>query len=222
MSNIYNTLSNLFNKELSIVAKEYNYSNSNIYILENNFKKLQIEYPNIWEALQTCKHQRDKRTVEEYAKDLVSSWVYEDTLLSYLKDSFEIDLFGADKERKILSNSKVSNDSDFCIEKSGKLVSVELVNSYTNYWKSHQRIDLRDNKFEKLQSKKAILLCIDIYNKEFYLFDLKKNNKNIKYLEFHQPYGKPVYQIFLNNIKVFSFTIKNLIAELNRFLNEEI
>jgi len=41
MSNIYNALSNLFNKNLVDVAKNYNYSNSNIYILENNFKKLQ-------------------------------------------------------------------------------------------------------------------------------------------------------------------------------------
>ena len=145
-----------------------------IYILEDNFEKLQIEYPNIWKSLQSCKHQRDKRTIEEYAKDLVSSWIYEDTILNYLKDNFEIDLYGSDKERNILPNSKVSSDSDFCIKKNGKLVNIELVNSYTNYWKAYQRIDLRDNKFEKLKDKQAILICIDVYNKEFYLIDLKK------------------------------------------------
>ena len=174
MSNIYNALSNLFNKKLTDVAKDYNYSTSNIYILEDNFEKLQIEYPNIWKSLQSCKHQRDKRTIEEYAKDLVSSWIYEDTILNYLKDNFEIDLYGSDKERNILPNSKVSSDSDFCIKKNGKLVNIELVNSYTNYWKAYQRIDLRDNKFEKLKDKQAILICIDVYNKEFYLIDLKK------------------------------------------------
>jgi len=222
MSNIYNALSNLFNKNLVDVAKNYNYSNSNIYILENNFKKLQIEYPNIWKYLQSCKHQRDKRTIEEYAKDLVSSWLYEDTVLIYLKDNFKINLYGADKERKILPNSKVSSDSDFCINIHDKLINIELVNSYTNYWKAYQRIDLRDNKFEKLKDKQAILVCIDIYNKEFYLIDLKQNNDNIKYISYHQPYGKPAYQIFLNNTKVFSFTIKNLIEQLTRFINEEI
>ncbi|MBT7557017.1 hypothetical protein HN615_08840 [Candidatus Woesearchaeota archaeon] len=220
MSNIYNSLSNLFNKKLADIAKEYNYSNSNIYILENNFKKLQMEYPDIWKSLQSCKHQRDKRTIEEYAKDLVSSWIYEDTVLIYLKDDFEIDLYGADKERNILPNSKVSSGSDFCIKKNGKLVSIELVNSYTNYWKTYQRIDLRDNKFEKLKDKQAILICIDIYNKEFYLIDLKKINDNIKYIKYHKPYGKPAYQIFLENTKVFSFSIENLIEQLNRFLYE--
>ena len=54
MSNIYNSLSNLFNKKLADIAKEYDYSNSNIYILENNFKKLQMDYPDIWKSLQSC------------------------------------------------------------------------------------------------------------------------------------------------------------------------
>ena len=222
MSNIYDGLSNLFKKNLADVAKDYNYSKSNIYILENNFEKLQIEYSDIWQALQSCRHQRDTRTIEEYAKDLVSSWIYEDTVLVYLKDNFEIDLYGSDRERNILPNSKVSSDSDFCIKKDDKLLSVELINSYTNYWKAYQRIDLRDNKFEKLKNKQAILICIDIYNKEFYLIDLKKSNDNIKYIPFHKPYGKPAYQIFLNNAHIFSFSIKNLIEQLNKFLNEKI
>lgn len=220
MSNIYNGLSNLFNKDLADVAKDYNYSQSNIYILENNFEKLQIEYSDVWKSLQSCKHQRDKRTIEEYAKDLVSSWVYEDTILIYLKDNFEIELYGADRERNVLPSSKVSTDSDFCLKKNDELISVELVNSYTNYWKAYQRIDLRDNKFEKLKKKQALLICIDIFNKEFYFVDLKKSNENIKYIQYHEPYEKPAYQILLDNTNVFSFSIKNLIKELNKFLNE--
>jgi len=220
MSNIYNGLSNLFNKDLADVAKDYNYSQSNIYILENNFEKLQVKYSDVWKSLQSCKHQRDKRTIEEYAKDLVSSWVYEDTILIYLKDNFEIELYGADRERNVLPSSKVSTDSDFCIKKNDELINVELVNSYTNYWKAYQRIDLRDNKFETLKKKQTLLICIDIFNKEFYFVDLKKSNENIKYIPYHEPYGKPAYQILLDNTNVFSFSIKNLIKELNKFLNE--
>ena len=222
MSNIHNVLSNLFNKKLTDVARGYNYSDSNIYILEDNFEKLQIEYPNIWESLKSCKHQRDKRTIQEYAKDLVSSWLYEDTILFYLKSSFEIYLHGADKKRNILPNSKVSSDSDFCIKKNGKLINIELINSYTNYWKVYQRIDLRDNKFKKLKDKQAILICIDLYSKEFYLIDLKNSNDNINYIKYHKPYGKPAYQIFLSSTKAFAFSIKNLIEQLNRFLNEKV
>ncbi|OIR25104.1 hypothetical protein [Bathymodiolus thermophilus thioautotrophic gill symbiont] len=222
MSNIYNNLSDFFEKKLSDVAKNYDYANSNIYILEDNFKALKIEYPDIWQALQSCNHQRDKRTIEEYAKDLVSSWVYEDTVLNYLKNDFDIELYGADRERRVLSNSKVSSDNDFIIKKNGELLNIELVNSYTNYWKKYQRIDLRDNKFEKLKSKQAILICVDICNKEFYLIDLKKINKNIKYIGHHKPYGKPAYQIFLNDITVHSFSIENLIVQLNKLLNEKI
>lgn len=78
------------------------------------------------------------------------------------------------------------------------------------------------DKFEKLKNKQAILMCIDTHNKEFYFIDLKKNNDNIKYIEYHKPYGKPAYQISLNNANIFSFSIKNLIEQLNKFLNEKI
>lgn len=219
MSNIYNTLNNLFKKPLHQVAKKINYSQSNIYILENEFSKLKTDYPQIWNALLSCKHNKDKRTYEEYAKDLVSSWIYEDILLGYLqKNDFEIYLNGSDYKREILSTSKVMTDSDYLIKKDNIQRNVELVNSYTNYWKITNKIDLRDNKFLKMKKNKVLLLCIDLYNNIFYLLDFNFENFGYKYLDYHKPYGKPAYQIDIKNQQKYTFSINNLIKILSTFL----
>jgi len=218
MSNIYNSLNNLFKKELWQVAIELNYSKENVLILQNNFYELEQTYPKVLSNLRSCIHQRDKRTIEEYAKDLISSWIYEDIILNYLSKKFNIKLYGTDRNRNILQNNKISSDSDFCITKNKKFYNIELVNSYTNYWKKFQRIDLRDNKFENLRNKQALLICIDIYNKEFYLIDLK-NEININYINYHKPWRKPAYQINIQNISSHDFTIENLLNKLEQYIN---
>jgi hypothetical protein len=199
MSNIYAALSMLFHQPISDIARWLKYSESNIYILDSEFSRLREHYPDIWKALETCTHQRDTRTTEEYAQDLVSSWVYEDTMLIYLRKKFDIRLSGSDSKRNILSNKKILSDSDFCIQHNGRSFDIELINSYTNYWKNNKKIDLRDNKFKRLKDKAALLVCIDIYNKEFYLIDPKNTNHDLQYIPYHKPYGKPAYQISIQD-----------------------
>lgn len=221
MSNIYNSLGNLYNRPLFEIAKELNYKESNIYILQNNFIKLQQEYPTVWEALLSCKHNKDKRTYQEYAQDLVSSWLYEDTLLHYLKKSeFDIRLNGSDQEREILNNSKVLTDTDYIISKNNVERNIELVNSYTPYWGNTKKIDLRDNKFQKMRNNNVILLCIDIHNKVFYILDFKFETIDAKYISYHQPYGKPAYQIDISRINSYELTIKNIVQLLSNILNK--
>ena len=220
MSNIYNSLSHLYNRPLSEMAKELGYSESNIYILQNNFVKLQKEYANVWKALISCKHNKDKRTYEEYAQDLVSSWLYEDTLLYYLKKfNFNIRLNGSDKNREILNNSKVLTDTDYIISKNNIERNIELINSYTPYWGNTKKIDLRDNKFKKMENNNVILLCIDIYNKIFYILDFKFETINATYINQHRPYGnKPAYQIDISRMNSYEFSIKNVAQSLLNIL----
>jgi len=217
LSNIYESLNNLYKKPLYVVAEEMNYSKSNILILSKKFDLLKMYHPDVWNALLSCKHNSDKRSIEEYALDLVSSWLYEDTILMYLKkNDFNIKLSGSDYQRKILPNSKISSNSDFIIQKDIKEKHVELINSYTNYWSRTQKVDLRDNKYLKLKSEKALLLCIDVYSKQFFIIDLLYDNHDIKYIPFHKPYAKPAYQVSINSYKPINFTILNLVQELNK------
>jgi len=161
------------------------------------------------------------RSAEEYAKDLVSSWVYEDSVFRYLSKFFDISLEGGDKHRKILDHSKVSSTSDYVIKSEGQEVAIELINSYTNYWKKSQRIDLRDNKFTKLRNDKSILLCVDLFNKEFYVVDLNDKNLKHEYTPFHKPYGKPAYQIDISDISIHELTMPKMKDILNEIVTEE-
>jgi len=214
LTEIYTTLCKLFKKPLEEVAGSLDYSESNILILSNEFQQLKSDYPEVWSALKSCTHNRDKRTIEQYAQDLVSSWVYEDSVHDQLCQHFDINLGGSDKNRQILSKSRITSNSDYIITYKNKAFSFELVNSYSNYWKEYQKIDLRDDKFLHLNHLNAILVCIDIYNKEFYLIDLGLDHKKFRYIPFHKPWNKPAYQIEINDIKAMQLTITNLVQEI--------
>lgn len=223
MGNIYNSLSTLFKRPLYIMADELNYKKSNVYILQNNFMGLKNEFPDVWHALLSCSHNKDNRTHEEYAQDLVASWVYEDTLLLYLKKSgFEINLHGSDKEREILRNSKVSSNADYVVTYKNIHINIELVNSYTPYWERTQRIDLRDNKYQKMKDNKALLLCIDINSKKLYILDFMEELLNSTYIPYHRPYGKPAYQIDISHTEAYELTMKNLLEALFFYFNKRL
>lgn len=214
MNNINNLLSNLYKKPLFEVAEELGYRESNILILTDKFDVLKVKFPGVWQEVISCTHNKDERSFEDYAKDLVASWIFEDTLLYYLKKyGLDIKLNGTDVKREILSNSNIRTDSDYVIRFNSKQRDAELITSYTNYWNLNNRIDLRDNKYLKLKESNSLVICVDLYNKVFFVLDLNKTNA--KYIEHHRPYNKPAFQIALNN-KPIKFTIKNLIGELQK------
>jgi len=215
---IADRIENILGESLEAVAKKMGYGKSNIYILENKTEELKNEYPLIYRNLESCRHQKDGRTKEQYAKDLIASWIFEDTFLKELK-STKLNIYhnGADKERKILSSSQTLTTSDYIIKKDTKEVNIELMCSYTPYWKKLKRIDLRDAKYTQMVSKKVLLLCVDVYHKEFFIVDTK--NCSAKYIPAHPPYGnKPAYSIDLNSIATKEYDMSVIAKTLENFL----
>lgn len=211
-SNIYSKLSELYKIPLIQVAQSLNYSESNILILKQDFSVLKERYPQVWLNISSCVHNADRRTPEEYALDLVSSWVFEDTLLKYGSKHLSLTLNGADRTREILSNTRVSSASDFML--AGRCL--EVVNSYTKYWKVKKQIDLRDNKYNKLKAKKSLLLCVDVYSKNFFVLDLTKDIP-FKYIESHEFYGgKSAYRLYIENIDKTDLSMQNIIKVLKK------
>lgn len=207
----------LYKKPLADIAFMLNYSQSNIYILQNNFKALRAEFPNVWSVIQTCEKNMDRRTPEEYSQDLVASWLYEDTLLFYMqKYGLSIRLNGTDKERTILRANKIEHSADYLVTGKNQTRQMELINSYTPYWGKNMAIDLRNDKFLRMQSDKVLLLCIDVYNREFFIIDFQNEIVQAECLKFHKPYGKPAYRIHLAQISVFDLEIKTLIKVINQ------
>lgn len=222
-SNVYTMLEKFFDYPLIMIAKELGYSEENILILEGNIDKLKSDYLDIYNNLKTCNHNRDSRTEIEYAQDLICSWIFEDYLIYNLKlNGLNIELSGADCERKILKSSSVSTKSDLVVRGKKQKMYIELVNDYRGYWFKYNKVDLRDDKYLHIKelasnNAKSFLLGIDFCHKKFFLFDII-NNQDVKYEPFHYAYKKPVYSIDLNNTEYFDFSFAKIYEQIKKNL----
>ena len=169
--------SNLLNDELTI--EEHNYL----------FKKLG-----------SLTHLKNKRTVEEYACDLVLGWVVEDVVLEILNRSgLRCYLSSADRKREFLTKPRATPDIRVEV-KSGPRARLELVKDFTGFWGKYQKIHLRDQKYKNLKKENGILVGIDFVHKIFFVLPLRKTDA--KFIESHYLYGgKPVFEVRLTGVK---------------------
>lgn len=203
-----------FENNLITIAKKLKYREDNILILEGKEAELKEKYKETFINILSCNHNRDKRTPFEYAQDLVASWLIEDYFLEELKsNNYQIVLDSADKERKILKNSKVSSKSDFKLILSNQdIINLELVNDYTGYWSSHKKLHLRDSKYDELKKSFSFMLAVSIVTNEFMIIDFK-NRINSKKIASHFPYGgKSAYEIDLSEISVYNIKTEPISA----------
>lgn len=215
----FNELSKHFFHDIVTKAREMSYSESNILILEGNEEELRNRFPQVYSDLLSCNHNRDMRTPIQYGQDLVASWLFEDCIVNELKNNgFDIKLAGADCNREILSNSKVSSNSDTLISLNGKSRQMELMSDYTGYWSRTKHIDLRDEKYNKLKNTSSLFLGISTTDTCFILIDFSKNVTH-KYDPCHRAYGgKPCYTIQIASNDLIKFTIQSLVSTIKNAL----
>ncbi len=185
-----------FDSSLEQVAREYGYSAENILILSGEEATLRSQYPHIYENLSGCRHHADRRTPMQYAQDLVASWLIEDYYFAKLQsDFYRLSLDGADRNRNILPNSRVSSSSDYLISTPDLTIQLELMNDYTGFWSRQGTLHLRDRKFTQLQRSRSLFLAISITTREFTLFDFRQDIQ-AQYIPSHRFYGgKPAYEL---------------------------
>ena len=114
-------------------------------------------------------HHRDTRTPIQYATDLIIGWLSEDAILIALNNRgcFATGI-GSDRERNFLKDGQITHLAD--IETSTQII--EVVFDYTNHWVTQNKLDLRDNKKEHLESNNIVLLGVaPRANKAFVLSD---------------------------------------------------
>jgi len=214
MSKIYDSLSVFLSISLYDLAIKYNYSEENLLILSENENLLKEKYPDVYKNILSCTHNRDKRTPFQYAKDLVSSWLFEDYLINEIKShGYSLQLSGKDKERKILSNSNVGANSDMQFNYNNKSLKIEIINDYTGFWKKTGKLHLRDQKFKKMQLENSLLLAISIDDKSYALIPINEKTK-AKYINNHKPFGfKPAYELDIKN-SFDEFVIEKIINDI--------
>lgn len=192
----YDGVRKFFGRPLDDVAAELGYDEDNILILQGKEPELQTRYPQTYENICSCKHQRDCRAPMEYAQDLVASWLMEDYYLECLRSrDYTLRRSGADRERKILPRAKVSASSDFLVEAEGHSIRLELMNDYTGFWEKQHVLHLRDDKYERLEESGSLFIAIAVPSGKFAIYDFREEIE-ATYIPKHFLYGgKPAYEL---------------------------
>lgn len=210
-----------FSVPLTDIAKKLKYTEDNILVLQGNTAQLQVQFPEIYKNMQSCKHHADRRSPIEYAQDLVASWIFEDYFVEHFtSDKYTISLSGADKKRKILASSKTSAASDYLISSDKETVKMELMNDYTGFWIKTHKLHLRDDKYNKLKDTQSLLLAVATTTKQFVLFDFRKAIPS-RYIASHFPYGgKPAYELTINPNDMLALNKENMEKAILKCLTE--
>ena len=209
----------MFRNGIIAKAEELGYSAANICILRGDLLALETTYPDVYANLISCRHNRDARTPIEYGRDLIASWIFEDTLVQKLAEGgLTCALAGADRNREVLATAKVSASSDCLISEDGKSRYLEIMSDYTGWWERNEHIDLRDSKYHKLQAEDALFLGVCTTSNKFILLDFS-TDLGATYIPAHIPYGrKPAYSIPIRNDTLKPFSIPTLICDLKKLI----
>lgn len=185
-----------FNQPLPHIARSYGYGEDNILVLEGDLSGLKERFPETYQNILSCGHNADRRTPLDYARDLVASWLIEDSFLILFRQcGLSAALSGTDRGRKILSKARVSSSSDFSLSWQRQTRKLELMNDYTGFWSRKHVLHLRDNKYQKLCEEKSLFLAVSIATREFALYDFRSAPK-ARYISSHPAYGgKPAYEL---------------------------
>lgn len=202
-------------------AIELGYSEANICVLDGNIDVLKNRHGKVFENLLSCSHNKDHRSIIEYARDLVSSWIFEDTMVQVLNlNGIETVLTGTDKNREILGHVNVSSCSDCLISFCGKSRYLEIVSDYTGWWELTGRMELRDSKFENLKREKSLLLGVCTNTLKYVLLDFSKP-MSAGYIQSHKPYGgKPAWSIEIKKEELKKFSIPHLVEHIKSVFSD--
>lgn len=196
--------------DLADKARAYGYPESSICILRGDETRLRLEYPDAFSNLNSCGHNRDARTAIEYGRDLVASWLFEDFLTENLaKAGIKIEAAGADKDREILLNTKVSASSDFIVTNDGKKRFLELMSDYTGYWARNGKMELRDSKFKRLRELNSLFLGVSAVDNKFILLDMGGEFESMFIPSYSLYGGKSAYSVKLpeQSMKALDFQV---------------
>lgn len=137
---------------------------------------------------------RDSRTPQEYAKELVIGWLIEDaTEALFARYGMNLKKSGSDKNREFLSEGMVTAETDYKIHFNDQIRHMEFAHDYTGHWQRTGSIDLRHNKHNHLKENEALLFCMSTTDMQAAIFDYSDVVDAVQ--EMHPVYQKPVMSI---------------------------
>lgn len=160
-------------------------------------------------------HHMDRRKPYEYAVDLILGWLAEDALLNFLQENnIKSALEGNDRFREFLTARKISTQPDIKIfSQSGDVRLLEFMCDWKDTWNTKGHLDLRDNKYIKLENEKAIFLGVSPLSLNGFVIDFMEEQQD--WIRRYNPaYGKQVYTY--EKIKQKMRPLKDTLVLLNK------
>lgn len=103
-----------------------------------------------------------KRSVEQYAFDLISGWIVEDLLKARLTDyGYDVKTIGDDKEREFLEAPSAA--ADWLVDG----VSAECFVDFLSTWLTQKYMDVKPGKMQRLATGEMIMFCYDLNSDVF-------------------------------------------------------
>jgi len=148
-------------------------------LLEGNLEAATLDY--FTAKCAPLIHFRDSRKPHEYAVDLVLGWLIEDGLLAVLKArGLRVKLDGRDRHREILGEFQISAQPDLRVETATGSRVVEIFADWKGTWRRKNHADLRDKKFGKLVSERAVMLGVSPITAEGFVIDFGRSNHGFR------------------------------------------
>lgn len=142
---------------------------------------------------------RDNRTAEDIARDIIKGWICEDKVIQILEGmGFTVRHSGVDSDRQFYYNKQLNSDPDFYVEKDGNCYYLEQISDYGGYWERMGYADLRLNKFPQLKKKaeeiRTFLIALDLQNAKIGFIEITPNTPG-EHIPLIPAYRKEGYRV---------------------------
>ena len=157
-----------------------------------------------WAMLETCKHARMGRGVDEFAIDIILGWLEEDVIMHFMrKKGKDFELSGTDSHRQFSFNKNIRTTSDFISKSDKKITFIELSSDHTGFVKKNGKLDLRDNKLTNMIKEELdTFVCIIDWKHLMYGF-IKVDNSTTFKEEYNPRWNKMCKYIEVDYEKTF-------------------
>jgi hypothetical protein len=116
---------------------------------------------------------KDSRSSHEYAVDLVLGWLIEDAVMWAINhNGGTAILHGHDRFREFLTPHKISTQPDIIVQGATGERKLEVLCDWKDTWQRKNHADLRDKKYVRLRTEKALLFGIAPISLKGFLIDL--------------------------------------------------
>ena len=223
---IFNKVKEVCGNNLPDLAAGFGYPEDTIALLslddEVEFKK---KYWKTYTTLLSCQQEKDTRSPFEYGKDIASMWLLEDIAIAQLKKhGVNAQRYGADKDRKILNTKDISAKSDFLVVDDDREMKVEFVIDFTRFWGKTNKIDFRNNKYDKIIDNDSVLfgISLDTGNKDYKKYLLFENLAKYDHTYFneHPVWKKPANRVSFPNRELRDLDWNEVASRIKKIIEE--